>query len=135
MMEEKIFHMGANYLLKVISGKWKVSIICALRAKDFRYLELLKYESQINNAEVSKKVLTEQLNQLEHDGIITKQSYGTVPPKVIYSLTTFDKELSNFLVQLNYMGEKIAANSEDTISFDISAQEVEKLHQKSELWQ
>lgn len=135
MMEEKIFHMGANYLLKVISGKWKVSIICALGAKDFRYLELLKYESQINNAEVSKKVLTEQLNQLEHDGIITKQSYGTVPPKVVYSLTTFGKELSNFLVQLNYMGEKIAANSEDTISFDISAQEVEKLHQKSELWQ
>ena len=50
------FRMGTNYLLKVITGKWKVSIICALGLKDYRYLELLKYENDVNHTKISKMV-------------------------------------------------------------------------------
>lgn len=120
--------MGANYLLKVVSGKWKISIICALGIKDYRYLELLKYENKANHAQISKKVLTEQLNQLEQNGIVTKTSYGTIPPKVVYSLTPIGKQLSEDLTRLNFLGEKLARVNQDPIVFDINANQIKKLH-------
>ena len=124
--------MGTNYLLKVITGKWKVSIICALGLKDYRYLELLKYENNVNHTKISKKVLTEQLNQLEEDGIVTKKSYGTIPPKVIYSLTTIGQELAKNLTNLNFLGEKLAQVNQANISFDINAQQVKNLHKEEQ---
>lgn len=126
------FHMGTNYLLKVITGKWKVSIICALGLKDYRYLELLKYENDVNHTKISKKVLTEQLNQLEEDGIVTKKSYGTIPPKVVYSLTPIGQELSENLTNLNFLGEKLAQVNQANISFDINAQQVKNLHKEEQ---
>lgn len=120
--------MGANYLLKVVSGKWKISIICALGIKDYRYLELLKYENKVNHAQISKKVLTEQLNQLEQNGIVTKTSYGTIPPKVVYSLTPIGKQLSEDLTRLNFLGEELARVNQEPIVFDINANQVKKLH-------
>ena len=124
--------MGTNYLLKVITGKWKVSIICALGLRDYRYLELLKYENDVNHTKISKKVLTEQLNQLEEDGIITKKSYGTIPPKVVYSLTTIGQELAKNLTNLNFLGEKLAQVNQANISFDINAQQVKNLHKEEQ---
>ena len=124
--------MGTNYLLKVITGKWKVSIICALGLRDYRYLELLKYENDVNHTKISKKVLTEQLNQLEEDGIVTKKSYGTIPPKVVYSLTPIGQELSKYLINLNFLGEKLAQVNQANISFDIDAQKVKNLHNEKE---
>ena len=124
--------MGTNYLLKVITGKWKVSIICALGLKDYRYLELLKYENDVNHTKISKKVLTEQLNQLEEDGIVTKKSYGTIPPKVVYSLTPIGQELSENLTNLNFLGEKLAQVNQANISFDINAQRVKNLHKEEQ---
>lgn len=126
------FHMGTNYLLKVITGKWKVSIICALGLRDYRYLELLKYENVVNHTKISKKVLTEQLNQLEEDGIVTKKSYGTIPPKVVYSLTSIGQELSKYLINLNFLGEKLAQVNQANISFDINAQQVKNLHKEEQ---
>lgn len=124
--------MGTNYLLKVITGKWKVSIICALGLRDYRYLELLKYENVVNHTKISKKVLTEQLNQLEEDGIVTKKSYGTIPPKVVYSLTSIGQELSKYLINLNFLGEKLAQVNQANISFDINAQQVKNLHKEEQ---
>ena len=124
--------MGTNYLLKVITGKWKVSIICALGLKDYRYLELLKYENDVNHTKISKKVLTEQLNQLEEDGIVTKKSYGTIPPKVVYSLTSIGEELAKNLTNLNFLGEKLAQVNQANISFDINAQQVKNLHKEEQ---
>ena len=124
--------MGTNYLLKVITGKWKVSIICALGLKDYRYLELLKYENNVNHTKISKKVLTEQLNQLEEDGIVTKKSYGTIPPKVVYSLTPIGQELAKNLTNLNFLGEKLARVNPTNISFDIDAQQVKNLHKEEQ---
>ena len=124
--------MGTNYLLKVIAGKWKVSIICALGLKNYRYLELLKYENDVNHTMISKKVLTEQLNQLEEDGIVTKKSYGTIPPKVIYSLTTIGQELAKNLTNLNFLGEKLSQVNQANISFDINAQQVKNLHKEKQ---
>ena len=124
--------MGTNYLLKVITGKWKVSIICALGLRDYRYLELLKYENDVNHTKISKKVLTEQLNQLEKDGIVTKKSYGTIPPKVVYSLTPIGQELSENLTNLNFLGEKLAQVNQANISFDIDAQQVKNLHKEEQ---
>lgn len=126
----KNYHMGANFLIKALSGKWKISIICALSLHPFRYNELLHYENDQNNGRVSKKVLTEQLSQLEEDGIIKKKVYPEVPPKVIYSLTTIGKDIARLLVKFNYLGEALATLNTDEITFDITASEVKRLHEE-----
>ncbi len=132
-MTIKKYHMGANFFISSLSGKWKVSIICALAIKNFRYLELLNYERKQHHISISQKVLTEQLNQLEYDGIIKKHNYKIVPPKVIYSLTPVGHRISEWLLSFNKIGELQAKNSEHKPLFDISADEVKRLHSQKNI--
>lgn len=103
MTEEIIYPMGINLTLKIISGKWKPSIICYLGARKRRNGELRRHLSGI-----SQKVLTQQLRELEEDGIVKRTNYGTVPPKVVYSLTESGYSLRHILVDLSVWGEEKA---------------------------
>lgn len=103
MAEKIIYPMGINLTLSIIAGKWKPSIICKLGIHQFRNGELLREISGI-----SQKVLTQQLRELEADGIVKRTSYGTVPPKVVYSLTEDGQSLRKFLVALSEWGEQKA---------------------------
>lgn len=95
--------MGINLTLKMINGKWKALLVCDLGIKSMRNGELLKL-----HPEISQKVLTEQLRELENYGIVKRTSYGTVPPKVVYSLTDDGISLRKMLVDLSIWGEKKA---------------------------
>lgn len=66
----------------VISGKWKILILRQLRNKIRRFNELQKQFPGI-----SQGVLTQQLRELERDGLVHREVYKVVPPKVEYSLT------------------------------------------------
>nr|WP_263851718.1 winged helix-turn-helix transcriptional regulator [Limosilactobacillus reuteri] len=57
---------------------------------------------------ISQKVLTQQLRELEEDGIVKRTNYGTVPPKVVYSLTESGYSLRHILVDLSVWGEEKA---------------------------
>jgi DNA-binding HxlR family transcriptional regulator len=72
----------------VMRGKWKVSILWNLAFGPKRFAELAR-----RLAKISEKVLTAQLRQLEHDGVISRMVTAGAPPKVSYSLTAAGVEL------------------------------------------
>ncbi|WP_025819389.1 winged helix-turn-helix transcriptional regulator [Shewanella marina] len=69
--------------LQIIGGKWKSMIMYALMQHKFIRFNQLK--SMIPN--VSQKMLTQKLKELERDGLIERKVYPEVPPHVEYSLT------------------------------------------------
>src|SRR5579875_3747152 len=71
-----------------IAGKWKVQIVWHLAYECKRFGEVRRLLG-----EVSDKVLAAQLRELEADGIVLRESAGTVPPRVVYSLTPAGAEL------------------------------------------
>ncbi|MBB1079568.1 helix-turn-helix transcriptional regulator [Limosilactobacillus sp. STM2_1] len=105
MTDKIIYPMGINLTLKIINGKWKPSIICYLGTHKRRNGELMRHLTGI-----SQKVLTQQLRELEDDGIVKRTNYGTVPPKVVYSLTDNGYSLRQILVDLSIWGEHKAAD-------------------------
>ena len=71
-----------GYCMNIIGGKWKPSIIHMIRTDRNRYSLLLK-----NITEISKQTLTNQLRELEADGIIERIVYAEIPPRVEYKIT------------------------------------------------
>ena len=86
--------------LDVIGGKWKPVIARYLMLKMRRFGELRKLMP-----EVTQKMLTQQLRELEHDGIVQRKIYQQVPPKVEYSLTAYGQTLRPVLEALCKWGE------------------------------
>lgn len=76
------------YCMNIIGGKWKPSIIHMIRTDRNRYSLLLK-----NITEISKQTLTNQLRELETDGIIQRIIYPEIPPRVEYNITDYGKTL------------------------------------------
>jgi DNA-binding HxlR family transcriptional regulator len=74
--------------LSVIDGKWKAVILWHLIERMYRFNEIKHLIPDITH-----KVLTQQLRELEADGIIQRKVYAEVPPRVEYLLTAFGKTL------------------------------------------
>ena len=86
--------------LNVISGKWKPAIISALLKGPQRPRDM-----QEGLPEATKRVLTQQLKELEQDGIIWRKIYEEVPPKVEYYLTDLGRSLQPVVEALNTWGQ------------------------------
>ncbi|WP_243740184.1 winged helix-turn-helix transcriptional regulator [Aureibacillus halotolerans] len=87
--------------LSVIEGKWKLIILCHLGLKGTkRFGELLKLIPT-----VTKKMLSNQLGDMEKDGLVHREVYPVVPPKVEYSLTDKGKSLFPILDVLESWGK------------------------------
>ncbi len=72
-----------EYTLSIMGGKWKLVILWQLTNSGVRrYGEIKKSVSGITH-----KMLSQQLKELESDGLIHRQEYHQIPPKVEYSLT------------------------------------------------
>ncbi|ASA25766.1 winged helix-turn-helix transcriptional regulator [Paenibacillus donghaensis] len=80
----KQYHLGIEATLEIIGGKWKALIICLLMSGAKRTSEL-----QRNIHGISQKVLIQQLRELEKDGLVRRNVYPQMPPKVEYSLTEY----------------------------------------------
>ncbi len=78
--------------LELICGKWKCTILWWLRRGGKRFGELMQLMPRI-----TQKVLTQQLRELEKDGLIERQSYKEKPRRVEYSLTSEGETLSPIL--------------------------------------
>lgn len=74
--------------INVVKGKRKGTIILHLFQGEKRYNELVKLLPDI-----SERMLTKQLKELESDGLIIRAAFPEVPPRVEYSLTKLGKEI------------------------------------------
>lgn len=93
--------------LDVIGGKWKPVIARYLLLETRRFGELRKLMP-----DVTQKMLTQQLRELERDGIVLRKIYQQVPPKVEYSLTAYGLTLKPVLQALCKWGEKHRARTQ-----------------------
>ena len=85
--------------VSLVGSKWKLLIIRNLMSRTWRFNELLKSIDGI-----SQKVLTDNLRQLESDGIIYRKDYKTNPPKVEYGMTNLGENLSKMLDVMTEFG-------------------------------
>lgn len=97
-IDEKICPL--EIAVNTISGKWKIPIIWRMNEGEKRPSEFLR---GIGN--VDRRVLNQQLKELEADGIITKQSFNELPPRVEYTLTELGEKLVKVLWELNEWGK------------------------------
>jgi DNA-binding HxlR family transcriptional regulator len=68
-------------------------------------------EIAVRIPDISRKVLTEQLKELEADGLILREQFKEIPPRVEYSLTDLGKSLSSVIRELEIWGmENVLAN-------------------------
>jgi len=87
--------------ISMIGGKWKPIILHMLSSGTMRFGELKK-----NIPPVSQKMLTQQLRELETDGIIVRKVYAEVPPRVEYSLSGKGAALTPILDELYAWGQR-----------------------------
>jgi len=92
--------------LDVIGGKWKGVILYYL-SETRRFNELQRLIPGIN-----RRMLTLQLRELEADGLVHREVYKQVPPKVEYTLTEFGGTLTPLIVQMRDWGEAFMARVE-----------------------
>src|SRR5215470_4231857 len=84
----------------IIGGKWKPMILFFLEGGTKRFGQLRRLIPK-----TTKKMLTQQLRELERDGIIRRKIYAQVPPKVEYSLTRHGESLKPILRSMSAWGE------------------------------
>ena len=87
--------------LKVIGGRWKVLIWRELFPGVKRFNQL-----QRNLKGITQKMLTQQLRDMEADGIVHREVYLQVPPKVEYSLTPLGESLKPIIDEMHEWGVK-----------------------------
>src|SRR6266566_8279362 len=100
-MNNKIHCSPVQTTLNVIGGKWKPLILWHVGADTLRFSELGRKIPGI-----TQKMLTQQLRELEKDGLVARKVYAEIPPKVEYSITQYGKTLNPVLESMCDWGEK-----------------------------
>ena len=86
--------------LRFIDGKWKGVILWHLLAETLRFNQLRRLLPS-----VTQRMLTNQLRELEQDGLVARRIYAQIPPKVEYSLTERGRTLAPVLLALKAWGD------------------------------
>ena len=103
MLKGKEYHCAMDVTMDYIGGKWKTVVLWYLRKDRKRFSELKKLIPNI-----TEKMLSLQLKDLEQDGIVARKVYPEVPPRVEYYLTEFGKTLIPMLEEIAAWGRKLA---------------------------
>ena len=97
----KTYNIGVEATIDVIGGKWKPVMLCHLQNNGRMRTSALKRAIPT----ITQKMLTQQLRELEKDGIINRIVYDQVPPKVEYELSEYGQTLGKILSSLCEWGE------------------------------
>lgn len=89
-----------SVVLQLVGAKWKLLIIKELLKKEMRFVELKK------NLGCTAKVLTNCLKELEEDGLIVREEYDELPPKVEYYLTDIGYTLRPVIDSMQKWGKE-----------------------------
>jgi len=111
-------HCPVTAAVDVIGGKWKPLIVWNLMQRTHRFGELRRALPT-----VTQQMLTAQLRELETAGIVHREVYREVPPKVEYSLTPMGKGLGDLLSEMVRWGETYLAakRSDDAVDAPMAA--------------
>ncbi len=102
IQDAKLEDTGFHYTMSLIQGKYKMLILYALAWFGIvRFNEMKKFIGSI-----SYKTLSSALKELEADGLVHREEYPQIPPKVEYSLTERGKSLMPILDQMCTWGEE-----------------------------
>lgn len=101
MTKNRTFTCGLDAAIAVVGGKWKGLILFALQDGPLRFGELRRAVPGI-----SERVLILQLREMETTGLLHREVYHQVPPKVEYSLTAFGDSLNTAMAALGEWGEE-----------------------------
>lgn len=94
--------------VSVIGGSWKLTVIQILLAGTHRFGELRREVGDITD-----RVLTRQLRELEADGLVHREVFAEVPPRVEYSLTSRGESLQPLVEMMDDWGQQWAAEQSE----------------------
>lgn len=103
----KTFDCPVTATLELIGGRWKAAILYYLSYGPRRFGQL---DAVITG--ISRKVLTDQLKELEKDNLISRISYKESPPRVEYTLTPFGKSLESVFKSIEDWAENHLENNQ-----------------------
>lgn len=101
MTEQQQCTCGLVPALAVIGGKWKALILWEMNDQPVRFGELRRRVQGI-----SEKMLIQSLRELEADGVVHREAFHEIPPRVEYSVTEFGASLNAVLEPLCKWGEQ-----------------------------
>ena len=101
-IQHNVYHCAMDITMHYIGGKWKTIVLWYLRDKTLRFSELKK---QI--PDITEKMLSMQLKNLESDGLVKREVFAEVPLRVEYSLTDFGKSLRPVLEAVAKWGRQL----------------------------
>ncbi|VVS94272.1 winged helix-turn-helix transcriptional regulator [Desulfoluna spongiiphila] len=107
-MANRVPNCPVEQALGLIGGKWKGIILYHLMTEKKRFGELKKHMPSI-----TQRMLTKQLRELESDGLIHREVFKVVPPKVEYSLTDMAEPVKPIILALKEWGTTLPQASED----------------------
>lgn len=96
---------GMSLAIDVVGGKWKMHLMWILGEGPQRFGQIRRTLTG-----VSEKVLTENLRHLEAAGVVRREIYAEIPPRVEYSLTPLGKDLARALRPLEEWGDRHRAD-------------------------
>ncbi|MEI8702588.1 MAG: helix-turn-helix transcriptional regulator [Mesorhizobium sp.] len=98
----------SHTVLEMLASKWVYLVICALRRGRLRNGELARKLEGI-----SPKMLTHTLRVLERDGLVRREIFPVIPPRVEYELTELGQNLAGLLNQIRSWSEQHAPDIKD----------------------
>jgi DNA-binding HxlR family transcriptional regulator len=111
-------HTDCKYdrVIEILVGKWKPIILFHLFSKGtMRFSELQKAMPDI-----TKKMLTQQLRELEYHNIVHREIYRQIPPKVEYSITEYGQRMKTVLKEMHDWGIAHVIHLKELYAEDIS---------------
>ncbi len=103
----RTYHSHVEYALEQVGGRWKLPILWRLRNKPWRYTEL---RQDIKG--ITPKMLSTQLKELEESGLISREAFAEVPPRVEYTLTARGHQALPLIDLLRELGHQWLAELE-----------------------
>lgn len=105
---EKTYACPMEMTIDLIGGKWKALLLWNLSLGTRRFSELKRLFPA-----ATQKMLTQQLRDLENNGLVSRKVYAEIPPKVEYTLTDFGMTLMPVLTAMNQWGKKYLSGREE----------------------
>lgn len=116
---------GLHLTKEILGGKWKMSLIYAINSD-------IRRPSQLEKAfpDLTKRVLSRELKELESHGVINKKIFPQLPPKVEYSLSALGKSLLPIIDLMDNWGNEHRAFLEKVIKETHPTVQIDKLKSK-----